>query len=151
MFFDQLLHLRRQRRLHVVGVVLDVVVLQDRLQSSALLFPALLGTRRFGVQFAFGQQRLLRRRQLACFNNFLDCLDPIRFQQQVRRAACSAQALLVVCFFLILMRLRLLLALPNLIYAQSKGLFLPLLIEQPLIQTLTFPRALRAGAIFGTS
>jgi hypothetical protein len=74
------------------------------------------------------------------------CLDPIRFQQQVRRAACSAQALLVVCFFLILMRLRLLLALPNLIYAQSKGLFLPLSIEQPLIQILTLPRALRAGA-----
>ena len=74
MFFDELLHLRRQRGLHVVGVVLDVVVLQDRLQSSALLFPALLGTRRFGVQFAFGQQRLLRRGQLARFDDLFDCV-----------------------------------------------------------------------------
>jgi hypothetical protein len=53
---------------------LDVLVLQDWLQPSALLFPALFGTRHFGVQFAFGQQRLLRRRQLARFDDLFDCV-----------------------------------------------------------------------------
>ena len=65
MFFDELLHLRRQRRLHVVGVVLDVVVLQDRLKASALLLPALLGTRNCGRQAFWREQRLLSGRQVA--------------------------------------------------------------------------------------
>ena len=39
---------RRQRGLYVVWVGLDVVVLQDLLQASALLLPALLGTRHCG-------------------------------------------------------------------------------------------------------
>ena len=38
----KLLDVRWQRRLHIVRVVFDVVVLQDRLQSSALLLPTLL-------------------------------------------------------------------------------------------------------------
>ena len=51
--FGILFDVHRQRGLHVVRVVLDVVVLQCRLQASALLLPARLGTRHFGRQAFF--------------------------------------------------------------------------------------------------
>ena len=60
-----LFDVRRQRGLHVVRVVLDVVVLQYRLQSSALILPALLGTRNCGRQAFWREQRLLSGRQVA--------------------------------------------------------------------------------------
>ena len=68
--------MRGYRGLIIVGVVLDVEMLQYWLQTSALLFPTLLGARRFGVQVAFGQQRLLRRRQLACFKIYWIVFGP---------------------------------------------------------------------------
>ena len=67
-----LLDVRGQRRLHVVGVVLDVVVLQDRLQASALLLPTLLGARDLGRQAAFGEQRLFSGRQVALCDDLFD-------------------------------------------------------------------------------
>ena len=48
-FVDDLLDVRGQRRLHVVMVVMDVVVLQEGLQSSVLRIPSLLGACHFGV------------------------------------------------------------------------------------------------------
>ena len=59
--------------LHVVRVVLDVVVLQDRLQASALL-PALLGMRHFGRQAFWREKRLLRWGQLARLDDIFDCV-----------------------------------------------------------------------------
>ena len=74
MFFDELIHMRWQRGLHVVGVVLDVVVLQYWLQSSALLLPALLGTCHFGRQALWREQPLLRWGALARFDGLFDCV-----------------------------------------------------------------------------
>ena len=50
-----------QRRLHVVGVVLDDAVLQDRLQASALFLLTLLGARDLGRQAAFWGAALVLR------------------------------------------------------------------------------------------
>ena len=47
-FSTDLLGARGQRGLHVVRVVLDVVVLQDRINTIALLLPAFLWTRSLG-------------------------------------------------------------------------------------------------------
>ena len=66
-----LLDVSGQRRLHVVGVVLDVVVLQHRLQASALL-TTLLGARDLGRQAAFGEQRLFSGRQVALCDDLFD-------------------------------------------------------------------------------
>ena len=51
--------------MHVVRVVLDVVVLQDQLQASFLLLLARCGTRHFGRQAFYREQRLLPGRQVA--------------------------------------------------------------------------------------
>ena len=45
--------MRGQRGLHVVRVVLDVVVLQYRLQTSVLFLLTLLGSRSLGCQVLF--------------------------------------------------------------------------------------------------
>ena len=74
MFFDELLHMGWQRGLHVVGVVLDVVVLQDWLQPLALFLPALLGTCHFGRQALWREKRLLRWGELARFDDLFDCV-----------------------------------------------------------------------------
>ena len=52
--FGILIDVRWKGWLIIVGVVLDVEMLQDRLNASSLLLIALLGARRFGVQAAFG-------------------------------------------------------------------------------------------------
>ena len=71
-----LFDVRGQRGLHVVRVVMDVVVLQYRLQSSALLLPALLGARRLGRQafFLCREQRLLPGRQVARLYDIFSCV-----------------------------------------------------------------------------
>ena len=58
--FTELLDVRWEGWLHVVMVVLDVVVLQDRLHASALLIPTLIGTRPFGCQALFREQLVAR-------------------------------------------------------------------------------------------
>ena len=63
-----------QRGLHVVRFVLDVVVLQDRLHASALLIPALLGTRHCGRQALFGERPLLCWGQLARLEDLFYCV-----------------------------------------------------------------------------
>ena len=65
MLVGKLFDVGRQRRLHVVRVVFDVVVFQDWLQSSALLLPALLGTRNCCCQAFWREKRLLPGRQVA--------------------------------------------------------------------------------------
>ena len=64
--------MRGQRRLHIVRVVFDVVVLQYRLQASSLLLPTLLWARDICRQTVFGEQRWLPGRQLARFDDLFD-------------------------------------------------------------------------------
>ena len=66
--------MRGQRRLHVVRVVLDIVVLQDRLQSSSLLFPTLLWARDLCRQSVFGDQRVFSWRQIVRFDDLVACM-----------------------------------------------------------------------------
>ena len=66
--------MRGQRGLSVVRVVLDVVVLQNRLQSSVLVLLTLLGSRSLGRQAIYRGQRLLSKRQVACLNDILYCV-----------------------------------------------------------------------------
>ena len=70
----KLLDVRGSRRLHIVRVVFDVVVLQDRLQSSSLLLPTLLWARDLCRQSVFGEQRLLPGRQVARFDDLFDAV-----------------------------------------------------------------------------
>ena len=70
----ELLDVRGQRRLHVVRVVFDVVVLQDRLQTSSLPLPTLLWARDLCRESVFGEQRLLPGRQIARFDDLVDCM-----------------------------------------------------------------------------
>ena len=69
-----LFDLRGQRGLHVVRVVLDVVVLQDRLQTSSFLLPALLGTRHFGRQAFLEGEAPDAGRKVACLYYIFYCV-----------------------------------------------------------------------------
>ena len=73
-FSMKLLDVRWRRRLHIVRVVFDVVVLQDWLQASPLLLPTLLWARDLCRQSVFGEQRLLPGRQLARFDDLFDAV-----------------------------------------------------------------------------
>ena len=94
-FVGILVGARRQRGLHVVRVVLDVVVLQDRLQASSIILLALPGARHCGRQAFCREQRLLPGRQVARFYDL--------FYRVFNRSPflLAAFALLVVVFFLV--------------------------------------------------
>ena len=70
----KLLDVRWQRRLRIVRVVFDVVVLQCWLQASSLLLPTLLWASDLCSESVRREQCLFPWRQIACFDDLVDCM-----------------------------------------------------------------------------
>ncbi len=64
--------MRAWERSHVARVVFYVAVIQDRIQSTALLLLPIVGPLKFGRQSMLRRKSLLRRREFARFYDVFD-------------------------------------------------------------------------------